>query len=58
MTPELTVLIVEKILRYGPDIYTDLVIRLGRSPTLDEIKDLMITKKPADYFPGIGDDTP
>jgi len=54
MTTELAILIIEKVLRYGPDIYTDLVLRLGRTPTIDEIKDLMITKKPHEYFTDIG----
>ena len=58
MTIELAMLIAEKILRYGPDIYTDIVLKLGRTPTLDEIKGLRITKKPHEYFPSIGGDTP
>ena len=56
MTLELSILIIEKVLRYGPDIYSDLVLRLGRTPTLDEIKELMITKKPHEYFTGLGGD--
>ncbi len=57
MTLELSMLIAEKILRYGPDIYTDLVLKLGRTPTLDQIKGLKIFKKPHEYFPGIGGET-
>jgi len=50
MTPELTILMVEKILRYGPDIISKMILSLGRPPSLDEIRELGITKKPEDYF--------
>jgi hypothetical protein len=50
MTPELTVLLVEKLLRYGPEVISGLVITLGRTPTLDEVRALGITKRPEEYF--------
>ena len=50
MTPELTIILIEKILRYGPDVIAGMVVTLGRTPTLDEIKALGITKRPEEFF--------
>lgn len=50
MNPEFTLVMIEKILRYGPDIISKFILSLGRPPTLDEIRELGITKKPEDYF--------
>lgn len=52
MTPamELSIVIIEKLLRYGPDVIAGMIITLGRAPTLAEIKALGITKMPEEFF--------
>ncbi|MCG7851925.1 MAG: hypothetical protein MIO92_05330 [Methanosarcinaceae archaeon] len=52
MTPEmeLSIVIIEKLLRYGPDVIAGMIVTLGRAPTLDEIKALGITKRPEEFF--------
>ena len=50
MTPEITIVLIEQILRHGVPVVSKLILDLGREPTLDEIRALKITKKPEDYF--------
>jgi hypothetical protein len=50
MKLEVTLAIIEVLLRYGPQAVVDIALLWDKDPTPDQIRSLYINKKPEEYF--------